>query len=638
MGTYNHPRMTRGTLEQRIAAGAHNNARHTGETPVVPTRARIRSLPPLLVNQIAAGEVVERPASVVKELIDNAIDAGATRIRIELEQGGVELVRISDDGAGIEPDDLPLALAPHATSKIERAEDLEAIPTMGFRGEALASIASVARVSIRSRTRDAEGASRIDAAGDAISAIQPDAGAPGTVVSVRNLFFNTPARRKFLRTAGTEQGHCAQIVKDLALAQPNLGFELICDGRTLIDVPPEQDPRSRAIAILGDELAEHLLEANGDGLDAPGVTVWGLIGAPTIAKPTTKGQHLFVNGRPVRDRTIQHALGEAYRGLVDPSRKPVAVLLIEMDPALVDVNVHPAKAEVRFRDSGRVHSAVYHAVKRALREADLTPHWEDVRRRDELPSVHVTAGGWSPPPRFNAAEFAQTIKTHLTEAGADIDIDALRSAVERSAPPEDESPFLAPARSADRVLQIHDSYLITQDDQGVIIIDQHALHERVMFEKIMGRFQEGTLESQRLLTPATAKVTRAQIDALESLTSLLEQLGIEAEPIGPAAVAIHAFPTLLFNRKVEPGAFLSELLEAQTTRDAKASDEEALHEIVDMMACKAAIKAGDKLTDDELAEVLALRERVERSSSCPHGRPTTIRLSLRDLERRFGRS
>ena len=628
--------MTRGTLEQGIAAGEHDTARQTGETPVPPMRARIRSLPPLLVNQIAAGEVVERPASVVKELIDNAIDADASRIRIELEQGGVELVRISDDGAGIEPEDLPLALAPHATSKIERAEDLEAIPTMGFRGEALASIASVARVSIRSRTRDANEASRIDAAGDVIGEFQPDAGAPGTVVSVRNLFFNTPARRKFLRTAGTEQGHCAQIVKDLALAQPNLGFELICDGRTLIDVPPDQDPKSRAIAILGAELAEHLLEANGDALDSPGVMVWGLVGAPAIAKPTTKGQHLFVNGRPVRDRTMQHALSEAFRGLIDPGRKPVAVLLVEMDPVMVDVNVHPTKAEVRFRDTGRVHSAVYHAVKRALRDADLTPHWEDVRRREELPSVQVTSQGWSPP-RFNAAEFAETIKSHLTEAGAEVDFDALRSAVERSAPPEEETPFLAPARSADRVLQIHDSYLVTQDDQGVIIIDQHALHERVMFEKIMGRIQDGALESQQLLTPATANVSRAQIDALDSISGLLSRLGIEAEPIGPAAVAIHAFPTLLFNRKVDPGVFIGELLEAQSTRDAKATEEEALHDVVDMMACKAAIKAGDALTDDELAEVLAMRDRVERSSSCPHGRPTSIRLSLRDLERRFGR-
>lgn len=606
------------------------------ESSASPARLRIRALPSLLVNQIAAGEVVERPASVVKELVDNAIDAGATRIRVELEQGGVELIRVSDDGVGMAPEDLPLALAPHATSKITRAEDLEAIPTLGFRGEALASITSVARVSIRSRMRGSESAHRIDASGDAINTVQPDAGAPGTVVTVRNLFFNTPARRKFLRSPGTEQGHCVAIVRDLAMAQPNLGFELVCDGRVLLDVPPMQDPRSRAVAILGAELADHLLEAESEPLESAHVLVWGLVGTPSIAKPTNKGQHIFVNGRPVRDRTIQHALNEAYRGLLDPSRKPVAVLLIELDPSMVDVNVHPTKAEVRFRDSGRVHSAVYNAVRRALQQADLTPEWQDVRRSESAPQVMTT--GWTPPRDWSAAAFAQTIQTHLADAGAAIDFDALRTAVERSAPvTEHAATPLVPTRAAERVLQVHDSYLVTQDDQGVIIIDQHALHERVMFEKIFARLSEGPLESQRLLTPATFDTSRAHIDALAPLQPMLERIGVEAEPIGPAAIAIHAFPTLLFQRKVEPGAFLSELLERAAASDLPTGQEEALHEIVDMMACKAAIKAGDRLSDEELAEVLAFRERVERSSSCPHGRPTTIRLTLRDLERRFGR-
>jgi len=600
---------------------------------------RIRPLPDLLVNQIAAGEVVERPASVVKELVDNALDAGATRITIELEAGGVELVRVADDGRGVPPEDLPLALAPHATSKIAHADDLDAIATLGFRGEALASIASVARVSIRSRPAGAADAYRIDAEGERVGEPRPDAGAPGTVVTVRTLFFNTPARRKFLRTPGTERGHCVEAVKNLALAHPAVGFTLTADGGTVLDLPPAQTLRDRAQAILGDELADRLIEVSSDDADTPGVIVWGLVGEPALAKPTAHHQRLFVNGRPVRDRAMQHALAEAFRGLIDPARKPLAAILVDMDPARVDVNVHPAKAEVRFRDPGLVHSAIYHAVKRALALRDLTPAWTDVRRAaGATPEPVVRPGAWSVPPAFSAARFADEIKTHLASVGAEVDRDALRVAVERAAPPDpDEPDALPPARAAGRVLQVHDSYLVTQDDAGVLIIDQHALHERVMFEKIMSRLGSGPLESQRLLTPAVVDATPAMLEALSRLTPTLARLGVEAEPIGPRAVAVQAFPTLLFNRKVEPAPFLADLLERAAGRGDTPTDEEALHEVVDMMACKAAVKAGDRLTDDELAEILAMRDRVERSSSCPHGRPTSIRLSLADLERRFGR-
>ena len=616
------------------------------------SRPRIRALPALLVNQIAAGEVVERPASVVKELVDNALDAGARVVTIDLEAGGVELIRIADDGCGIPAEDLPLALAPHATSKIREAVDLEAIGTLGFRGEALASIASVSKVSIRSRARGAPAAFRIDAAGDRVDGPRPDSGAEGTVVTVRTLFFNTPARRKFLRAAGTEQGHCVEIVRDLALARPDVGFTLRADGRTVLDLPAGHDARSRCVAVLGDEYAERLIDAHSDELDSPGVVVWGLVGEPSLAKPTAKHQRLFVNGRPVRDRTMQHALAEAYRGLVDPSRKPLAVLLVEMDPAMVDVNVHPAKAEVRFRDSGMVHGAVYHAVRRALASRDLTPIWTDVIR--PTPGVGslaqhagegetgamVRPGGWAAPAGFSAASFAASLREHLADAGAEVDFDALRAAVERSAPPEPvdaPAPAFIHARGADRVLQVHDSYIIAQDDAGVLIIDQHALHERVMFEKIIHRLGAGSLESQGLLTPATVETTQAGLESLAALGPTLARLGIEAAPIGPRSVAVHAFPSLLLSRKVEPGSFMAELLERASGRSAPPTEEEALHEVVDMMACKAAVKAGDRLSDEELAEILSLRERVERSSSCPHGRPTSIRLSLHDLERRFGR-
>lgn len=631
--------------------------------PAPSARPRIKPLPALLVNQIAAGEVVERPASVVKELLDNALDASAKHITIDLQQGGIELIRIADDGVGIPPADLPLALASHATSKISCASDLEAIATMGFRGEALASIASVARLSIRSRTALDASAHRLDAEGDVVHDAQPDSGAFGTVVTVRNLFFNTPARRKFLRTIQTEQGHCVDVVRQVALAQPNRAFTLRCDDRVVLDLHADQQPRARTLGVLGEELSPHLLDLSTDELDSPGVIAWGLLGDPTLAKVTAKAQYLFVNGRPVRDRTIQHALQESYRGLLDPARKPLAVVYLELDPAMVDVNVHPAKTEVRFRDSGRVHSAVYHAARRALDRSDLTPSWRDMTGNATVRpwSSHRAGAGvdgrdapftnsaitptpqWSPPRDFSATDFAQRVKTHLADAGAEVDIDALRAAVEHSAPSVNLTGEMSgailqlQARPAERVLQVHDSFIVTQDEDGVLIIDQHALHERVMFEKIMDRLAVGPMESQRLLTPIPLPATPSQLESLAMLRSVFERIGVDAAPIGPAAIAVHAFPTLLFDRKVEPAGFLSETLERAASSEFPSSEEAVLHEVVDMMACKAAVKAGDRLSESELSELLSLRDRVERSSSCPHGRPTTIRLSLHDLERRFGR-
>ncbi|MBC7834957.1 MAG: DNA mismatch repair endonuclease MutL, partial [Phycisphaerales bacterium] len=343
-------------------------------TPTTPELAPIRKLPALLVNQIAAGEVVERPASVVKELIDNALDAGASRITLELRSGGIELVRVTDNGRGIPAGDLPLAIAPHATSKISAAADLDKIATMGFRGEALASIASVSRLGIRSRTAAQVEAAELNIEGDVVGAARPASGPVGTSVTVRNLFFNTPARRKFLRTPTTEQGHCVDAATALALSHLAVGFDVSADERTVLDLPPDQSPRERALAVLGAELEHQLLEVHADRFDdARGMALWGLAGLPALARATAKSQYLFLNGRPIRDRTVQHAVKEAYRGLIDPGRYPTVVLLIEMDPGAVDVNVHPQKTEVRFRDGSMVHSTVLRALREALQAADLTP-------------------------------------------------------------------------------------------------------------------------------------------------------------------------------------------------------------------------------------------------------------------------
>jgi DNA mismatch repair protein MutL len=605
----------------------------------------IRALDALVVNQIAAGEVVERPASVVKELVENALDAGATRITIELEAGGIELVRVADDGCGMRPDQLPMAVAPHATSKITSPNDLDAVATMGFRGEALASIASVSRLKIRSRPRRASEAAELRVEGDDVQGPTPASGAPGTVIEVRNLFFNTPARRKFLRTAQTEKQRCIDAVKGLALARPAIGFTLVCDGHTTLDLPANQSAPDRVRAIVGQDLAEAMIEATGVAAETYNVNLWGLVGRPHAARGNAKGQWIVLNGRVVRDATIAHALREAYRGLIEPGRYPVAVLLIDVDPSMVDVNVHPAKAEVRFRDSSAIHAAVHGSVREALAGEDLTASLAEVDPRSVRP--------WQPFVPADGAIFAGPRASDLTADAreradrlTDAEVHAVLSRPEPQPPMQVDAQVEPKAtdraaidRAPDgpwmrRAMQIRDSYLVAHDDDGVVIIDQHALHERVMFEALRSRVaSHGNLESQRLLTPAMVGVADAP-EKLEALDPLLPTIGIDASPAGPTRVAVHAFPSLLFSRGVDPAEFMAELLEAD---DLAKDQEDALREVLDMMACKAAVKAGDALSDQELSALLELREKVERSASCPHGRPTSVRLTMRDLEKMFGR-
>lgn len=613
----------------------------------------IRALPPLLVNQIAAGEVIERPASVVKELMENAIDAGAGNISITIEQGGKELIRIVDDGSGIPFDELTLALQPHATSKITTSQELDAIATLGFRGEALASIASVSRISILSRTVAQTEAGLVEGEGDQLSQPIPAGGPVGTAVTVRNLFFNTPARRKFLKTDQTETGRIVDMAESVALAHPDIGFTLSVDGRNRWELPPQQSPRNRALQILGTELESELLELQ---QEERGIQLWGLLGKPNIARSTTKHQRVYLNGRLIADRTIAHAIKEAYRGLIEPTRFPTIVLFLSMDPALVDVNVHPAKSEVRFRNQAIIHGTILHAVRQTLRDADLTPAF------DLQQSVTVTPNLAIPPPlprEFSSGMSTEgTSSTNAPAARAFVDyfrqlnpqqkgfvFSEMKAAISDVDPAlaelsEEDSAreqLLPSVRSVAEALQVHSSFIVTQDEHGLVIIDQHALHERVMFEKLKQRLDSGTLESQRLLMPAVVEVNQTQLEALDKLRDLLPRLGIELEQIGPTSVAVHAFTTLLFERGVEPDVFIRELLEKSAAQTASPEPEMVLHEVLDMMACKAAIKAGDRMSDEELGELLRYRESIERSSNCPHGRPTTLRLSIQDLEKQFGR-
>lgn len=683
--------------------------------PVTATPRRpIQVLPTLVANQIAAGEVVERPASVVKEVVENALDAGGTRITVELEQGGIELIRVTDDGCGIPAAELHLALAPHATSKIRSSEELEAIATKGFRGEALASIASVSRMSIRSRTAEEDGVvggAEIACEGVTVQPVKPAGGAVGTVVTVRNLFFNTPARRKFLRTAATEQGRCVDVVRDLALSHPAIGFTVVTDGRRGFDVPPGQSPRERALAVLGEELEEQMLEVSADSAEHGGMahagaaSLWGLVGTPSIARATASAQHVALNGRIIRDKTIQHAIKEAYRGLIEPGRHPTAVLLIEIDPRLVDVNVHPAKTEVRFRDSSLVHSLVLRTVRDALRRTDLTagysaPAYPEPVRPAYAPGIVPTSGPGRPLPPIHtngasAAAFAKAFKARFTtppdsngrmefttegtetteqgsrsgkENGAGHAAPAAFNGLDAQPPlatplplrssvlsvPSVVNPSLLDIAPTTRPLQVHNSFLVTQDERGMVIIDQHALHERVMFEKLLDRVVGSAdragvpLESQRLLMPAVIPADARRIEALEVCRvdgGLFHRIGLQAEQLGPGTIAVHAFPTFLFDRNVEVEPFVTELLD-RAAADGEGgcgfsggpSSEQALHEVLDMMACKAAIKAGNALSDHEIAELLAYRDRTERAASCPHGRPTSVRLTIKELEKMFHRS
>jgi len=532
---------------------------------------------------------------------------------------------VTDNGRGIPAGELLLAVTAHATSKIGSADDLNAIATLGFRGEALASVAAISRMTLVSRVPDSDEAARLDIEGDHAGETRPASGPPGTTVTIRDLFFNTPARRKFMRADATESARVTHAVEVLALAHPAIAFSLTIDGRAAVQLPAGQGQRERILDVIGPELEPELL---GFSAAEHGLVISGMAGRPGIARGTARHQTVLLNGRPISDRSIAHAIKEAYRGLIDPGRYPTIVLFMEIDPRQVDVNVHPAKAEVRFRSPSLVHSAVLSVIRRRLREADLTP---------DLEFQPVTLSKTGAP-----AEFVERFRM-LNPAQKGFVYSEVKQALAAEAPEfldlggDVAAEILPTIKLVREVLQVHSSYLVTQDEHGLLIVDQHALHERVMFESLLEAVSKGPLESQRLLMPAMVEVDPSQMELLEGLRPLLERIGIEAEPAGPAAVAIHAFSSFLFDRGVEPPQFLRDMLDRAARDGINTDPEAALHETLDMMSCKAAIKAGDRLSEREIAELLSRREQVERSSNCPHGRPTTLRLTIADLEKQFGR-
>ena len=598
----------------------------------------IRILAPELVNQIAAGEVVERPASVVKELVENALDAGARRIIIEVEGGGAELVRVTDDGGGIAPEEMALAVASHATSKVSTSDDLAAIHTFGFRGEALASIASVSRFRMISCVRGADAGAEIEVDGGVLKGPRPAPARPGTVVEVRTLFYNVPARRKFLKSDSAETARVTDTLEAIALAHPQASFEMRSNGRRLLDLVATDEPAKRTLDILGAALAPELLEFEEHFPELGGLVVRGFAGKPGIARPSARAIRIHLNGRPIMDRVVLHAVREAYRGLLDSARTPTVALMLELDPREVDVNVHPAKSEVRFRSQQGIHSAVRKSIERVLRAANLVPAF--VPDAFRTPSISSTDGrgapfgsglpapqsGWSPQGLSHVDFSAFAALAQTTGSAGDRSVDSSAGAAPVSY--HDEFPFI----------QLLNGFLVTEDVDGIIIVDQHALHERAMFAMFLDRLDRGALESQRLLTPIVLERSTREVEILAEIEPLFTRLGIVARAFGPRAVAVECVPTLLHTRGVDGGAFVGDLLEKAVEHGSLLSLESALHEIVDMMSCKAAVKAGDSLTAVEIRALLRTRESIERSSSCPHGRPTSIRIARQELERRFGRS
>jgi len=576
---------------------------------------RIHQLPPSVVTKIAAGEVIERPASVVKELLENSVDAGATRIDIELEQGGTELIRVVDDGHGIEPGDLPLVFASHATSKLQDADDLFRIGTLGFRGEAMASISGVARVTVQSRAAGQSTGCELSCNGGELGEVRPWNGAPGTRVEVRHLFFNTPVRKKFMRTISTELGHAVEMVTRLALGNPALHLVIRHNDRLVHEIPADTSLVDRIGLFFGKEVRDALIEVPGE--QGP-VSLSGYVADPACDRGNARLQYLFVNGRCVRDRSLGHALQEAFRGLLMSGRYAVGFLFLQLPPDQVDVNVHPTKSEVRFRDSQALYHLVRGAVKRALLAKNLVP-------RLQVPETTSFASG--PSDVFPQASMLPQPVVPTAEP----------SPAAPEAPTPTQYSVLGTQYSVpNRAIQIHDAYLVVETPDGMLVIDQHALHERILYEQLRARVRDGKLEVQRLLIPEPIELTMEQAGAILEARTQLGELGLEVEDFGGGTVAVSSYPALL--GRVPVSQIFQSVVDVLATKDRPPTREQLLDRLLATMACKAAVKAGDRLTPEEIDHLMRLRPTADDSHHCPHGRPTSLVFSRQELDKQFRRT
>ncbi|WP_420794064.1 DNA mismatch repair endonuclease MutL [Pseudomonas synxantha] len=625
--------------------------------------SRIELLSPRLANQIAAGEVVERPASVIKELLENSIDSGAKRIDVDVEQGGVKLLRVRDDGSGISAEDLPLALARHATSKIRDLEDLERVMSLGFRGEALASISSVARLTLTSRTRSAEQAWQVETEGrDMAPRVQPAAHPVGTSVEVRDLFFNTPARRKFLKAEKTEFDHLQEVIKRLALARFDVAFHLRHNGKTILSLHEAHDDAARArrvAAVCGSGFLEQALPIE---IERNGLRLWGWVGLPTFSRSQADLQYFFVNGRAVRDKLVAHAVRQAYRDVLFNGRHPTFVLFFEVDPSVVDVNVHPTKHEVRFRDGRMVHDFLYGTLHRAL---------GDVRPDDQLSAPIVTAvvrptgpeaGEFGPQGEMSlAANLLQSPQSQPTytapNSGAGAGYQYQYTPRPQSTVPVAEAQaayreFFAPLPGAEpgiapslpegggdipplgyALAQLKGIYILAENAHGLVLVDMHAAHERIMYERLKVAMASEGLSGQPLLVPESLAVSQREADCAEEHHSVFQKLGFELQRLGPETLAIRQIPALLkqaeANRLVAD--VLADLMEYGTSDRIQAH----INELLGTMACHGAIRANRRLALPEMNGLLRDMENTERSGQCNHGRPTWTQMGLDDLDKLF---
>ncbi len=609
----------------------------------------IRVLPPEAVNRIAAGEVIERPAAAVKELVENALDAGARRIAVTTERGGLTLIRIEDDGQGITREELPLAVERHATSKLaaepDGRVDLLNIATMGFRGEALPSIGAVARLSIQSRAAGADEAWRIGVEGGAVSAPAPAAwggrAAHGAIVEVRDLFFATPARLKFMKSERAEAMAVSEIVKRIAMARPDVGFSLMQDGRAQLALPAEDDPedeglKRRLAAILGADFAPNALRLD-QAREA--VRLSGFAGLPTLHRGTREHQHLFVNKRPAKDKLVIGAVRAAYQDLLARDRHPIVALFIELPPEEVDVNVHPAKTEVRFRDPARVRGLIVGALQHALAGAghrastNTAAFALDHARAFVAPQPTLRA--WqAAEARVQDGDFVMPsgrVDSSL-ERRLPAGMDALDAAGWKPAVHEEDSEYfpLGAARA-----QIHETYIVAQTEDGIVIVDQHAAHERLVYERMKAMLANGGVKRQALLIPDVVDLDPAEAEAVLARAEELAELGLVIEPFGAGAVLVRETPALL--GQVDARGLIKDLADDLAELGAAHALKERLEDVCAAMACRGSVRAGRRLTGAEMNALLRQMEATPFSGQCNHGRPTYVELKLADIEKLFGR-